>query len=110
MSVVIASCSLTPAADDIINPEADYVYFYGKTCPHCQEMNAWMRENDTHSKFAIEKREVYFNPENSAAFTAVTNALGMEEWSAGVPFMLRKSDNEYRIWVEPIKKLLEPNE
>ncbi len=99
----LSACSLTPASDDIINPDADYVYFFGKTCPHCQEMNAWMEENDIHSKYAIEKREVYFNPENGAAFQAVTNALWLEGWS--VPFMLRKSDNEYRIGVEPVKKL-----
>lgn len=102
----LSACSLTPASDDLINPDADYVYFFGKTCPHCQELNGWMAQDGTHSKHAIEKREVYFNAENGAAFQAVTKALGLEEGSAGVPFMLRKSDNEYRIGVEPIKKLL----
>ena len=100
------ACSITPASDDMINPDADYVYFFGKTCPHCQDLNEWMAADGTHSKHDIEKREVYFNAENGAAFQAVTNALGIEEGSAGVPFMIRKSDNEYRIGVEPIKKLL----
>lgn len=73
--VSLSACSLTPPPDDIINPDADFVYFFGKTCPHCQELNSWMVGDDTHSKHAIEKREVYFNPENGAAFQAVTNAL-----------------------------------
>jgi hypothetical protein len=60
----LSACSLTPESDDIINPDADYVYFFGKTCPHCQEMNAWMAEDGTHDKHAIEKREVYFNADN----------------------------------------------
>lgn len=102
----LSGCNLSPKSDDIINPDADYVYFYGKTCPHCQELNAWMSEQGTHEKYVIEKREVYFNPENSKAFQAVTKALGLEEWSSWVPFMLRKSDKTHYIWVQPIQQIL----
>lgn len=104
-ALFLSSCTVG-GSDDIINPDADYVYFYGKTCPHCQELNAFMKENNTHANYAIEKREVYFNPENGQAFQAVIKALWLEQWSTWVPFMLRKSDNTHYIGVEPIKAIL----
>ena len=105
----LSSCTdNTPA--DIINPDADYVYFYGKTCPHCQELNAYMQEDNTLEKHSIEKREIYFNTDNQKAFQAVIQALWLEEGSTGVPFMLDKSDNKHYIGVEPIKELLKAAE
>ena len=102
----LSSCSLTPASDDIINPDADYVYFFWKTCPHCQELNAWMKEEGTLDKHKIEKREVYFSPDNQNAFQAVIQALWLEEGTTWVPFLLRKSDSTHYIGVDPIKAVL----
>lgn len=108
LGLAIALVSCTPVADDIINPDAEYLYFYGKTCPHCQEVNAYMKENHTHANYSIEKREVYQNTENQKMFQVVTASLGIPEGTVWVPFVVNKATWEYVIGTDPVKELFPP--
>jgi len=81
---LLVSCGNRPPLD-IINPEAEYRYFFGATCPHCQELNAIAQERDLYSKISIEKREVYNNSENQAIFLELIEEIDAE--SSGVPFV-----------------------
>jgi Prokaryotic membrane lipoprotein lipid attachment site len=86
---------------DIINPDAKFLYFYGATCPHCQELNAYMDKNDLYSQIALEKREVYYNTENNAMFLAKAKELGISESEIAVPFVLNLETNTYTIGAQP---------
>ncbi|PJE64022.1 hypothetical protein COU89_00100, partial [Candidatus Roizmanbacteria bacterium CG10_big_fil_rev_8_21_14_0_10_45_7] len=35
------------------------VYYYGNTCPHCADVEEWMKENRIEEKIKIVKKEVY---------------------------------------------------
>lgn len=89
-----ASCG-TPV--DIINPDAKFLYFYGSTCPHCQELNTYMQDNDLYNKLSLEKREVYFNQENNKMFLEKAKELGIPEKEVAVPFVLNKETNTYTV-------------
>lgn len=102
---ILAGCA-TPASDDIINPDSDFLYFYGKTCPHCQELNKELETLGMYSLVSIEKRETYYNNENRLMFLAATEALWLESSKVGVPFMLDRRTREYAIWVQPALALL----
>ena len=108
LGLAIALVSCTPVSDDIINPDAEYLYFYGKTCPHCKEVNAYMAENNTHANYSIEKREVYQNSENQKMFQVVTASLGIPEGTVWVPFVVNKATWEYVIGTDPVKELFPP--
>jgi len=95
---ILASCGKS-APVDIINPDAEYLYFFGATCPHCQELNRLAEEEDLYSKIAIEKREVYFNNENREAFLKLVEEIKPER--DGVPFVYDKITGEYAVGVEP---------
>lgn len=94
---------------DVINPNADYVYFYGKTCPHCIKVGEYFKKNDIMNKYKIEKREVWENEENSKLFKKTIEDLWIAPENIWVPFVLRKSDKKYFMWEDEIMKLFNPN-
>lgn len=96
---VLASCSSTPV--DIINPDANFLYFYGATCPHCQELNAYLENNDMYPELSLEKREVYYNADNNALFLALSKELGIAQSELGVPFVYNKTTGKYTVGVQP---------
>ena len=103
--LIVAVLALSSCAgdnsNDIINPEAQFLYFYGATCPHCQKLNAEVKKEDLFSKVTIEKREIYYNNENREIFLALTKKLGIPSSEAGVPFVYNKTTKKYSIGVEP---------
>lgn len=95
---ILASCG--NKNQDIINPDAEFRYFYGATCPHCQELNKRVEKEDLFSKISVEKREVYFNNDNREKFLEVTKEMGLDESKVGVPFVMHKASGEYAIGVD----------
>jgi len=96
--LLLVSCNqidTTTSSTDIINPDARYLYFYGATCPHCQELNRQLEEGDYISKISVEKREIYFNTVNQQSFSDVWDKLGLSDRDRSVPFVLDKTTGEY---------------
>jgi len=101
--LILSSCGNRPPVD-IINPEAEYLYFFWATCPHCQELNRIAEERDLYSQIAIEKREVYSNTENREIFADLVEELDAQ--SSGVPFVYDKVTWEIAVWVRPALELM----
>jgi len=95
----LTSC-VERAQTDIINPDADFLYFYGATCPHCQELNSKVKELDLFSKISVEKREVYFNDTNQGLFKEAAKKAGLKEHEVWVPFVYDKATGAHAIWVD----------
>ena len=62
-------------------------FFYGNTCPHCAEVEAWIKENKIEEKITIAKKEVYDNQQNAKALTKAAQNCNMSTDSIGVPFL-----------------------
>lgn len=101
---LISSCGSSSSVD-IINPDAEFRYFYGATCPHCQELNEAVKSEDLFSKISVEKREVYYNVANRDAFLALTKELGLSEKDTGVPFVYDKISGKHAVGVGPALEL-----
>lgn len=86
---------------DIINPNAELLYFYVATCSHCQELNQKIKEAGGIEQFSVEKREVNSSPENSKIFLETAKKLSIKEDDLSVPFVVNKTTWEYAIWTEP---------
>lgn len=99
---ILTSCGTKQSAD-IINPDADLLYFYGATCPHCQELNRRVEAEDLFSKISVEKREVYYNEANRQMFLDIIEKTKAER--NGVPFVYDKNTGKYVVWVEPAFEL-----
>jgi len=100
---LLVSCWLKEPLD-IINPEAEYRYFFWATCPHCQELNRIAQDRDLYSQISIEKREVYNNAENREIFLKLIEEI--EPRSDGVPFVYDTVTWEVAVWVRPALELM----
>jgi Zn ribbon nucleic-acid-binding protein len=84
-AIFLASCGSSAQPINIINPDAEYRYFFGASCPHCQQLNRDATEINLYSRISIEKREVYGNEENRQMFLDLIAELGIDD--SGVPFV-----------------------
>ena len=103
-ALLLSSCGNQNSVD-IINPDAEFQYFFWATCPHCQELNEAVKSEDLFSKITVEKREVYFNTENRDMFLALTKKLGLSEKETGVPFVYDTVSGKHAVGVGPALKL-----
>lgn len=98
--VFLVSCGQSNSTD-IINPDADFLYFFWATCPHCQELNNIIKDEDLFSKITVEKREVYFNQDNQKIFTDTIQKIGLNPDETGVPFVYDRVSETHAVWVDP---------
>lgn len=66
------------------------IYFYGNTCPHCQELSKWLDENKVSKKVKYVKKEVYQNQANAQELQQAAAECGLDTSSIGVPFVYAK--------------------
>ncbi len=92
---------------DIVNSEANFIYYYGKTCSHCIQLHAELVWRDIYSKEILETREVWDNQKNLEEFQELTESLGILPEMRAVPFLYDKSSKEHFIWISNIVPILE---
>lgn len=67
------------------------VLYYGNTCPHCKELEAWMEaekiEEKISDKVRLQKKEVYQNQSNANELQNVAQSCGTAANGIGVPFL-----------------------
>lgn len=68
----------------------DIIYYYGNTCPHCQELSKWLDENKIAEKVKFVKKEVYQNQANSQELQQAAKECELDTSSIGVPFVYAK--------------------
>ncbi len=104
--VLLTSCGKQWSPVDIINPDAEYLYFYGATCPHCQELNRIADSKDLYTKISIEKKEVYRNRENADDFRKLIEKIGWDFNKVWVPFVYDTVTGKFATGVKPALKLM----
>jgi len=81
------------------------VYYYGLTCPHCKEVDEWMKKNKIEEKIKLEKKEVWYDRENAAELQEVARFCKLDPNAIGVPFLW--ADGKCYIGTPEVKKILE---
>ncbi len=66
---------------------AEPIFYYGNTCPHCEEVEKWFATNQVESKIAFSKKEVYDDQKNAVELKKVATSCGLDTNSIGVPFL-----------------------
>lgn len=79
-------------APSSINSQAP-IFFYGNTCPHCKDVEEWMKENGIEEKIDIVKKEIYDNQANALELTNAAKSCGLPTNSIGVPFLYTPREN-----------------
>lgn len=73
--------------EKIASKEGELVFYYGNTCPHCKDVEEWMKQNNVEEKIKVVKKEVYDNRANALELSKVAQKCGLNTNSIGVPFL-----------------------
>ena len=66
---------------------AGIVEFYGQGCPHCADVDAYVKANNIDQKVKWTKLEVWYNKNNAALLAQVAQKCGISTNTVGVPFL-----------------------
>jgi len=80
------------------------VFYYGITCPHCQEVERWMKEKKIEEKIKVIKKEVYQNQANQQELSYVAQKCNLNPSMIGVPFLY--TDGQCFIGTPDVEKKL----
>jgi glutaredoxin-related protein len=56
----------------------EYVLFYGNGCPHCAQVEQYIKDNKISKKFDIDMKEIYFNRSNLADLQIYLDKLDLD--------------------------------
>lgn len=68
------------------------VLFYGEGCPHCANVDQFLKDNKIDEKISFDKKEVYNNKDNAAELFEKAGKCGLSQGEVGVPFLWTGSE------------------
>jgi len=74
-----------PAAPTPLPP--GIVEFYGQGCPHCKDVDDFIKANNIDQKVKFTKLEVWYNKSNAELLGQVAQKCNITSGSVGVPFL-----------------------
>jgi glutaredoxin len=88
---ILASEKKSPVADGTTVPPApvgQIVLYYGSTCPHCKDVDTWLKTNNVQAKVPYQEKEVYEDKANAKELLSTAKVCGIkDEKLVGVPFL-----------------------
>jgi len=85
--VVILSTNKNLGTTPSDSNDNNKILFYGDTCPHCKNVEEFMKENGTKDKLDFQELEVYRNPINARLLGTTAKKCGLDsDAGVGVPF------------------------
>ncbi len=78
------------------------ILYYGDTCPHCKDVEEWLKTNKVAEKVKFSQKEVWNNRQNAAELAEVAKSCNMDTSSIGVPFLY--AENKCLVGVPDIEK------
>jgi hypothetical protein len=79
-------------SDDAIPASSDIVFFFGKGCLHCKDVEKFIADNKIDEKVAFESLEVWHNAENNNTLMQKAEECGIAEKEIGIPFLSAKGE------------------
>jgi glutaredoxin len=85
----------------------EIILFYGQECPHCKDLEEWIKNNSIKEKISFTELEVYHNEENQKLIMEKARICNLDESSIGVPFLW--TGETCLIGGEPIQQFFQNN-
>ena len=85
----------TPATATITASQqqpAELIFYYGDTCPHCNIVDTYIKDNGISQKLKITQKEVYNNQENADELRDKAQQCGIPINALGVPLLWNGED------------------
>jgi glutaredoxin len=65
-----------------------YEYFYGNSCPHCANVEEFLKTWDGINKISLEQKEVWYNKDNANLMYSRAASCGIARSELGVPLLV----------------------
>jgi len=78
----------------VIAPDG-IILFYGDGCPHCENVEDFISENNIEDKMAFSRLEVWNNEDNQVILAQDIKKCGMNADEVGIPFLFDGVDKCY---------------
>ncbi|TAN32730.1 hypothetical protein EPN28_04415 [Patescibacteria group bacterium] len=65
----------------------EIVLYYGRECPHCANIDAFIQSNKLDEKITINRKEVYHDQGNALDMARAAKKCGLPGGQVGVPFL-----------------------
>ena len=88
--LVLTGCSKESSdGGSVLSTEdnSSIIFFYGKECPHCKNVEKYFADNNTGEKIQFSQKEVYHNKANASLMAEKTKECGIKESELGVPLL-----------------------
>ena len=72
----------------------DYILFYGNGCPHCAQVEQYIKDNQITKKFDLVSKEVFYNKTNLNEFNGYLAKHHLTYDKIGVPFLIVTSGSD----------------
>lgn len=79
--------SLNNSNISLENLKNQTILYYGNTCPHCKDLEDYIKNNKIEEKITFLRKEVFADLKNSRELTAVAKSCNIAENNIGVPFL-----------------------
>lgn len=98
---------------DYPDAEADLILYWGKGCPHCENVKKYIRDNGMDSKIKIAYREVYYDNGNQSKLEETVKLCPEVDVTQGIGVPLSFDPKEKKCilgdqpaieWLKNIKK------
>jgi hypothetical protein len=63
------------------------ILFYGDGCPHCEEVEKFIKDRGIEEKVSFFKKEIYHNEQNKNELLQVVKNCGLDVNTVGIPFL-----------------------
>ncbi|MEA3323015.1 MAG: hypothetical protein U9Q12_02225 [Patescibacteria group bacterium] len=77
-----------PTEEKVAVDENRIILFYGDGCPHCEDVDEYITQNDIKNKVDFVELEVWNNTDNSAIMKELAQKCGLDTNKIGVPFLV----------------------
>jgi glutaredoxin len=70
------------------------IFFYGRECPHCQDVEKFIEENKITEKVQLDRLEVFHNTGNQTIYLEKAKECGINNSEIIVPFLFDAVENK----------------
>jgi glutaredoxin len=87
-SIFFTGCSFAKNHNDTISadPPAGMVLFYKDTCPHCKDVESFIKQYQIDTKLQYDQKEVSSDTTNISMLSAAAKKCNIRVTEIGVPF------------------------
>jgi hypothetical protein len=75
-------------------PKSEIVYFWGEGCPHCINVEQFVKDNNIQEKVSYTRKEVFNNKDNAKELITAAQKCGLASGQVGVPLLYDKANSK----------------